>query len=63
MLQMLKFAYLTDCQKITLKSFKISFIVTLKLANKLFDIFGYLFVEFLTNDFESQNEMSQKREQ
>jgi hypothetical protein len=60
---MLKFAYLTDCQKITLKSFKISFIVTLKLANKLFDIFGYLFVELLTNDFESQNEMSQKREQ
>ena len=55
---MLKFTYLTDCQKITLKSFKISFIVTLKLANKLFDIFGYLFVEFLTNDFESQNEVS-----
>lgn len=60
---MLKFAYLTDSQKITLKSFKISFVVTLKLAYKLFDIFGYLFVEFLTNDFESQNEMSQKREQ
>jgi hypothetical protein len=60
---MLKLSYLADSLKITLKSFQIGFVVTLEFANELFNIFGYLFVELLTDDFESQNEVSQKREQ